>query len=339
MRNRLVVFILVGVGLVFALFFARQMWLSRGLPRTQVEEKKLRLLTYSTFISATGPGTEILRRFERETGAKVEVVTSTDAGLLLERLKLGQAGVPFDVVLGLDQLLMESAHRDFQWQTIKEDRSQWTQAAALQSDDQFSAFDWSPLTFIYRRDDKALPLSFDDLLKPEFKQQFGLQDPHASTPGLQFFHWVKALKGADTVNWLKQFQPQVRSVSPTWSFSYGLFKKGEVRFVFSYLTSLAFHWGDEKDRRYQALSFAEGHPVQVEVVAIPATCRECELAQTFVRTLHTEWAQRLLMQKNYMFPVLNGLTAGTVYAELPSLKTLSTDAGKNLNEWDQVFTH
>ncbi|NJL25998.1 MAG: hypothetical protein HC902_13080, partial [Calothrix sp. SM1_5_4] len=49
------------------------------------------------------------------------------------------------------------------------------------------------------------------------------------------------MKGAGTVEWLEGFRPNVQSVSPSWSFAYGLFKKEQVRFVFSYLTSLAYH--------------------------------------------------------------------------------------------------
>lgn len=339
MRSRLTIALLVGVSLVFGLLFARQVFLSRGLPREAMAEKKLRLLTYSTFVGVSGPGAEILQRFEKETGAKVEVVTATDAGLLLERLKLGQASVPFDVVVGIDQLLVEQARTEFQWKAIEEDRSQWAPEAAAQSDAHFSAFDWSPLTFVYKNDGRPVPAHFDEILSPAYDQQWGVQDPHASTPGLQFFHWVKALKGDQTAAWLERFQKSVKSVSPTWAFSYGLFKKNQLRFVFSYVTSLAFHWGDESDRSYQVLNFPEGHPVQVELMAIPESCRECDLAQSFVKTMHSDWAQKVIMQKNYMFPVLKGLTKGTIFGELPQLKTIPTETGKHLSEWDQVFSH
>jgi thiamine transport system substrate-binding protein len=338
-RNRLTVFVLILVSLAFGLLVARRMVQTRGLSRTAFEEKTLHLLTYSTFIGTYGPGTEILRRFEKEHGCKIEVVTATDAGLLLQRLKFAQAGAAFDVVLGLDQLLLDEAKSGYEWQKLETDKSGWYEAPAAESTDEFAAFDWSPLTFVYRKDGAAVPANFDDLLDKRYAKQFALQDPRASTPGLQFYKWVKALKGAHTAEWLAAFKPNVNSVSPSWAFAYGLFKKKQTRFVFSYLTSLAFHWGDEKDRGYDVLNFPEGHPVQVEFAAVPKNCKECELARAFVHTLHLDWAQKLLMTKSYMFPVVKGLEDGTVFSELPKLKTLSTEAGKDLGDWDKVFPH
>jgi thiamine transport system substrate-binding protein len=334
-RGRLVAVLLVGVGLVFSLLVARQLVLSRSLPHAQFSEHKLRLLTYSTFVGASGPGHEIIERFEKENGCTVEVATSTDAGLLLERLKLA----PADVVLGLDQLLLEQAQKEFQWQEIPEDRAIHAPEAAYMPDPHFAVFDWSPLTFVYRSDGGPVPKTVDEMLSPKYVKQFALEDPRLSTPGLQFYRWIQALKGAQTAAWLKSFQPNVNSISPSWAFAYGLFKKKQTRFVFSYLTSLAFHWGDEKDRSYQVLSFPEGHPIQVEIMAIPAACRECDLAQKFVRLVQSEWAQGLIMKKNYMFPVRGGLVPDSLYGELPRLKTIATPVTKDMSDWDKVFGH
>lgn len=328
---------MVGVALVGGLLFGRQMLLSRNLPRAQFEPKIVRLLTYASFIGTSGPGTQILETFERQNQVKFEVVTSADAGLLLQRLKMNPPTKPFDVVLGLDQLLLGQARTDFEWRPLNESREGWASEPAAQSDAQFSAFDWSPLTFIYKKTDAPIPTTFDQILDPAFKQQWVVQDPHVSTPGLEFFKWVKTLKGDGTKTWLETFKDRVQTIAPTWAFSYGLLEKGQVRFVFSYVTSLAYHWDKGVDRSYQALSFPEGHPVQVELVAIPKDCAQCELAEKFVQYLHTEDMQKLIMQKNFMFPVLKGLTQGTVFAELPTLKTIPVDAGKDLSEWDQVF--
>lgn len=338
MRSRLTVLVIFGVSLVFGLLVARKMVQSRDLPREQFIEKKLRLLTYATFVGSNGPGAEIIKRFEQENNVKVEVVSSPDAGLLLERLKFGKASLPFDVVLGLDQLLIEDARSKFEWKSIQTDESHMVAEAAEATDDHFVAVDWSPLTFIYRKKDgKPVPHKIDDLLDPAYVKAFALQDPRGSTPGLQFYQWVKAVKKGEAQAWLAKFEPNVNSVSPSWSFAYGLFKKEQTRFVFTYLTSLAFHWGDEKDRSYQVVEFSEGHPTQIELAAIPMNCRECELAEKFVKSLHSEWAQKLIMTKNYMFPVIKGIEKGTIFEELPKLKTIATPVGKDLSDWDKVF--
>ena len=337
MRGKLAVFLILGVSLVFALVFARQRYLSRDLPREQFETKKIRVLTYATFVGASGPGPEIIKSFKKQYNVDVELTTLGDAGLLLERMKLAEASVPFDIVLGLDQLMIGDAEKQFKWREMFFGNSGRHPVLAEFASPHFVPIDWSPLTFIFRKGDFPVPEKFDDLLDPAQKKQFALQDPRSSSPGLQFFQWVKTLELDRTSNWLEQFKPNVNSISPSWAFSYGLFKKQQTRFVFSYLTSLAFHWGSENQRDYRCLSLKEGHPVQVEYVAVPSTCRECDLAEKFVAFLLQPEAQKLIMEKNFMFPVIKGLEDGTIFGELPKLKIIRTGTGKDLSEWDEVF--
>lgn len=338
MRSRLAVILILFTAITVGLLFARQLYIYRDLPRPADDRQKLRLLTYSTFVSSTGPGAEIIARFEKENNCVVEVVSSGDAGLLLERLKLGVAGVPFDVVLGFDQILLPEADAQFEWQPQAFAVSSRHPTLAEFIHPHFLPYDWSPMSFVYRKGSSGpVPRNFADLIRPEYKGQIALQDPRSSTPGLQFLQWVKAVESDKSESFLQQLKPNVHSVSPSWSFAYGLFKKEQVRFVFSYVTSLAYHWGMEGDRNFQILNFPEGHPVQVEYVGVPRSCRECVLAQKFVEELLKPWAQKLIMEKNFMFPVIKGLEEGTVFAELPRLKVIKTGTGKDLREWDKAF--
>jgi thiamine transport system substrate-binding protein len=179
------------------------------------------------------------------------------------------------------------------------------------------------------------------LLDPRFKHQIGLQDPHNSSPGRQFLNWVVAFNHDQTGDFLRRLQPNVQSVSPSWAFSYGLFEKRQVRLVFSYLTSLAYHWGMDHDRGFQVTQFAEGHPLQVEFVGVPKSCRQCRLGQLLASTLLEPWAQKLIMERNFMRPVLQSAEQNTVFAELPKLKTLRLEDStqKYLREWDEIFKH
>lgn len=337
MRTRLTVILLGAVVVVVGILFFRQMSMNLGSNRPEWSEHKVRVLTYSTFVGAEGPGPEILDRFKAQNHCDVEVVTVADAGLLLERLKLASASVPFDVVIGLDQLMLADAKAAAKWKALDVDASAWQEIPAQFADESFVPYDWSPLGFIYREGTEPVPQSLDDLLKPEFKGQIALQDPHSSSPGLQFYHWVQAVKKADTVPYLNALKMNEPNISPSWAFSYGLFKKQQVKFVFSYLTSLAYHWGVEKDRQYKIAPFNEGHPVQIEFAGVPEDCRECELGAELVNELLALPSQRAVMEKNFMFPVLRDLQSGTVFAELPELKILKTPLEKDFSDWDQVF--
>lgn len=339
MLNRLAVFLIVAVSLVFGLLVARSMIQSRNLPREQFVEKKLRVLTYATFVGASGPANELFKAFEKETRSKIQVVSVPDAGLLLQRLKLQPANAPIDVVIGLDQALIADAKSQHTWKDVPQLEGEYANSLLAESRGPFAAIDWSPLTFISRTDDQAVPSRIDDLLKPEYRAQFALQDPRASTPGLQFVRWITALKGEGASAFFKELKPNVSSVAPNWAFSYGLFKEKKTRFVFSYLTSLAFHWGDEKDRSYRAVEFAEGHPLQIEFAAIPNACGECELASQLVAALRTPRGQSVLMRKNYMYPVLKDVTRGTIFAELPALKLTPTGEERDFSAWDHAFPH
>ncbi len=338
MRARLVVFLILGVSAVLALITARQMIMTRGLPREPFVDKKLRLLTYATFVGANGPGEYLTKDFQKDCGCKVEITAVTDAGMLLERLKMAR----FDVVVGLDQLMLANARKNFAWQTLTAEGVEWNPAIAEFADSEFVPFDWSPMSFVYRKGPGKVPQKFDELLDPGYRKQFAVQDPHASSPGMQFYNWVADLKGAGTVEFLGKFKENVFSVSPSWAFAYGLFKKNQVKFVFSYLTSLAYHWSVDNDRSFQVLSFPEGHPVQVELAAVPASCKECELGAEFVQHLLQPESQLIIMTRNYMLPVLKSVEQGSVFAELPQLKVLKTTTGekseaKDFHDWDQIF--
>lgn len=332
-RSRLAIFLIIAGTAVFGLLIARQFLASRDIVRGP-QEKTLEILTYSTFISANGPGPDLIKAFEATCGCKVNVTATSDAGLLLERLKVQGA----DIVIGLDPAMLPQASEQFLWNRLNFQNVVWKVEVSEAVYESFLPFDWSPLTFVYRDDGKPVPKKLDELTGAQYRRQFAVQDPHASTPGLQFVNWIQTVKKGDAEKFFRDFKPNVFSVTPSWSLAYGLFKKEQVRFVFSYVTSLAFHWGVEKDRRYQVLSLEEGHPVQYEYLGVPVNCKQCELGARFAAFMFEPSSQKTIMEKNFMLPVIDGLEKGTAFADLPHLKTIKTKTAKDLHEWDRVFS-
>lgn len=342
-RSRLTVFVILAVSLVFGLLFAREMLNGNKLPRAEMTDRKLRILTYSTFVGPMGPGPEIFNTFKKQNNCDIDVVSVNDAGLLLERLKLAPASQPFDLVIGLDQYLLGEAAAQFQWKALSvANPGELHSEAVAFGTSPFIPYDWSPLGFIYRQGEVEPPREMKDLLKESYKGKIALQDPRASSPGLQFLNWVRDVQGAKTPEYLQALKPSVQSVSPSWSFSYGLFMKNQASLVFTYLTSLVYHWENEKDLRFQMASFKEGHPVQVEYAAVTANCRDCALAEALVLSLLDSQNQKIIMKRNFMFPVVKGIeSTEEVFKKLPPLKTRATSnsMGKDLNDWDKVFKH
>lgn len=328
--------------IVGTLVFLKWALVGRDLSREDLVEEELRILSYSTFVSSTGPAPELVNEFEERCRCKVEFVTAGDAGLLLERLKLTQEQAQFDLVIGMDQFGAARAMEEWEWllpEVLEAGKIQF--AKVIQSSELpfFVPFDYAPMTFIYRKNEVPQPPQvLKDFLDSRFKSSLSLQDPRSSSPGLQFLAWIQQTQGERTEKFLEELRPSIHSVSPSWALSYGLFKKGQSKFVFSYLTSLAYHLGVEGDDSYAALSLKNGHPIQVEYAAIPKGCDNCELAQEFLSFMLEKESQEVIASKNFMFPVVEGVSVPEAFTKLPSLKLLPLNSQTpSLEIWDQAF--
>jgi len=112
---------------------------------------------------------------------------------------------------------------------------------------------------------------------------------------------VKTVYGDKAPEAWAKLKGRVLTVTPGWSEAYGLFTKGEAPMVLSYTTSPAYHMIAEKVNRYQALEFAEGHPIQIEVAAMTKT-ENRELARDFLRFMISPAFQDIIPENNWMMP-------------------------------------
>lgn len=256
--------------------------------------KQLVVMSYASFTASWGPGPELAKRFEAKTGTSVRFVQADDAGILLQRLKL----VPADVVLGLDQSVLAGARTELRWlpHAVKVD---------FPHDDFFLPIDWAPIGFVYRQDEVKPPSALDDLRLERFRNQIALEDPRTSAPGFQFLSWIaRGRTDTELKDWIREMQSSIQSVSPSWSQAYGLFTRGSAKLVLSYMTSPLYHQVIEHDERYRFAIFAAGHAVHVEFAGIPESCARCDQAREFVRFLLLPENQKVIMEKNWMLPVI-----------------------------------
>ncbi len=101
--------------------------------------------------------------------------------------------------------------------------------------------------------------------------------------------------------WVK-LRGRVLTVTPGWSEAYGLFTNGEAPMVLSYTTSPAYHVIAEKNDRYRAAPFAEGHYLQVEVAAMTTTGAKNPLSQKFLAFMTGPAFQDIIPETNWMLP-------------------------------------
>lgn len=282
--------------------------------------KELVVVSYSSFISSWGPGPAIAKEFEKTFSVHVRFVDGGDSRLIPQKMKSEGDHFVGDVVIGLDRLNLGEA-KSLGFRKLDVSEINWTKALpkSFTEDSRFVPFDWAPLTFIYRKGEITPPRSLEEFVGGQFDRKLSAIDPRTSTPGFVFWEWaVRHMQVSKTD--LSKMQTTFFTVSPSWSTAYGLFSKKQTPLVFSYATSAIYHWNNEKDQSYQAVELKEELPVQVEFLAVPSTCRECNLAELFARFILRQSSQSQIMTINYMLPVVEGVTKGTPFESFENLR-------------------
>lgn len=303
----------------------------------------LKVYGSGSFIGSWGPGPKLKELFEKQTGIKVTYLEMADPALVFQKISFEGNQAVGDVVLSLDQYDLARSTDKLNWKNI-ESKTSFNLPETLkdiEKMEQFKAYDWAPIAFVAHSDLKASVEKLEDLLKPELKGRIALEDPRTSSPGLNFLSWIFRSKSeADAESFIKQLMAQAHSFSPSWSAAYGLFKNKQVDLVLSYATSPIYHLVEEKDNHYKALEFKDGHPVQVEFAGVPETCVNCEAGIRFVQFLQTPEAQRIIMEKNYMFPLSKSVQEGTAFDGVKNFKLLpfKLESKEQLQKWLGIWT-
>ena len=322
---------LVVVGLVVAVM---AVWALRNILHYTPDKPTknvLRIMTYSSFMLPTGPGPIFKEDFETFCNCIIEYVDGGDSALFIETIKkLPKRNV--DLVIGLSFLHRGRAEQDLKWKTmVWPKKARWVKElepahfGSRVDGVTLLPYSWSPMTFVFRSGELEPPTSWEDLAKSEYSQVMTAPDPRFSMPGMQLVLWTGSAENAGELdqNKLKALTSSLISLSPDWSASYGLFRKKNAKLTFSYATSPVYHWVEDKDEKYQAAVFPEGHPYEIELVGVPENCKSCILAERFaLHLLEPEW-QKVLMKNNYMLPVIAGVKKGSEFAKLPSFPLLS----------------
>ena len=289
----------------------------------------LRIFGYGSFTGNWGPGPLLKDEFEKTCQCKVEFLESSDSGVILQRLRMEGESLRIDLVLGLDQFDLSKAQDEHKWRQLSlGELNVYDNVKKALSNTSFIPYDWGPLTFVARKSDLGTkaPQNLDDLLNKDWSRKIALQDPRTSSPGMQFLYWVLKSKGENAgFEYVAKMMAQAHSFSPSWSTAYGLFRNGQAKMVYSYLTSPLYHQVEEKDSSYVALQFAEPLPVQYEFVGIPEYCRNCELAEKFINMMLSPQGQKIIMEKNYMLPVMKGVMEGTPFEKMADEGLYSSD--------------
>ena len=306
----------------------------------------LRVFGYSSFTGRWGPGPLLKEAFEKNCKCKVEFIEGSDSGILLQRLRIEGESLGADLVVGLDQFDLSKAMDEQKWRSLSVGKLDvYDTVKPALSNSYFVPYDWGALTFVTHKGElNQMPSTMDDLLAPELAKKIALEDPRTSSPGMQFLYWVIRSKGEEEgFKFIGKMMNQAHSFSPTWSTAYGLFTNRQAKMAYSYVTSPLYHEIEEKRKDFIAIPFTEPLPVQFEFVGIPDFCRHCELAEQFVNLMLSNEGQKIIMEKNYMHPVMEGVRDNTPFATIPVVKTMdkfeilpTAEVDRLLKRWTDI---
>lgn len=332
-----IIFVLLVFSVLLGLYY------NKGDQTKNIEAKKIHVYASSSFIAKWGPGPALKALFEKQNIFKVDFIESPDIALTIQKINFDREGSLADVILGIDQFDAVRIANKIKWRDI--DRSSAigyvNSIRRVSNEKNFVPYDWAPLSFIANKNMKSKVNSLNDLLNPEFKAKIALQDPRTSSPGLQFLVWIFETRPVDeAIKYIKDMMKQSHSFSPSWSASYGLFKNNQADLVFSYITSPIYHVIEENDERYVSIETKEAMPAQVEFAAIPDTCKNCEAAEMFVNFLLSPEAQKIIMTKNYMLPVIDRVKEATPFDGIKIYKTLPIQfyEQEKIEKWINIWT-
>jgi len=260
--------------------------------------------TYDSFTSEWGPGPQVKAAFEAQCSCTLNFVGLEDGVSMLNRLKLEGNNTRADVLLGLDTSLTAEARTSGLFDThgmVLENSS----LPGPWQDDLFLPYDYGYFAFVYNQERLANPpSSLRQLVEDEQGPSILVQDPRTSTPGLGLLLWIKKIYGDEADAAWASLSKRIVTVSKGWSEAYGLFLKGEADMVLSYTTSPAYHIIAEKDSRFSAARFSEGHYQQIEVAGLVQSSQQKQLAREFLRFMLSEDFQTIIPTTNWMYPAV-----------------------------------
>jgi thiamine transport system substrate-binding protein len=301
---------------------------------------------YDAFTGKGSLAELVQAEFQKQHGGKCRIVGFPNAGEALNQIALEGRATKADILVGVDEGLLARARGLGAFEKASmESAKAIDPSLQFDSNGQFLPFDYGYLSFVYDSSRTKPPegLSLKDFsTRPEYKKSLAVQDPRTSSTGMSFLIWTRLAFGDGTGAFWKSLFNQILTIAPGWSGTYGLFLKGEAKFVVSYTTSPAYHIEKEKKENFRALVFPEGNYRQTEGVALVRHSSRKEWASKWIDTLLSAEVQKALPTYQWMYPARAGVELPASFSKLPKVtKVLVADADevqKKKSEWLREWT-
>jgi len=315
---------------------------------TSSGEEVVRLVTYDGFALPDAAA----EAFEEETGARIEVVASGDAGGMLTKALLAAGAPEGDVIFGIDNTLATRAGDADLLEPFTPDA-----IGSVEESSRLPGRLGKLLTPIDRGDvcvnadagwfaskGLALPSTFSDLADPRYRDLLVVPSPVTSSPGLAFL--IGTIQESGDAGW-QQYWKELRSngvrVRPSWDDAYNTdytVSGGDRPLVVSYASSppaeVVFSEGARTEPASVVLT--DTCVAQVEYAGVLAGAEHPDLGRELVEFMLSPTWQEALPLSNFVFPIVEGTTLPEEFdrwAVLPeSSRSLDPiEIGRSRDEW------
>jgi thiamine transport system substrate-binding protein len=290
-----------------------------GCTRSKDAGPSLGILSYSSLGSSGGFLPGVAERFKQQSGCSLRLESTLGATQMVSLLSDRGLRGTIDVVMGVDELLQERLKGEWVQDEFPELKLRESLLPMLSDRVRpgWIPIDYGALTFIYRKSawkGVVPPKTLRELLRPEFRKKFILQDPRASSPGMLFFLFSQdSLKIPELRNsWL--------TLAPSWDSSYQMFLSGDAPMVWSYLSSLAYHASKGEGDEYGAVMFEEGLPLQVEGMGIVRQERVNPCVRKWIEFMMDPQVLREIAEKQWMWPAFKGVVLPRFFDRVPGVQ-------------------
>lgn len=240
--------------------------------------------------------------FEKETGMKLVTTAPGDAGMVLNQLVLNKDNPTVDAVFGIDNF---SAQRALDEGVIAEYTPDKDPGADVRIG-HLTAIDRGDVCLnadvaYFKSRNLALPASFADLTKPEYKDLLVVTNPVTSSPGLAFLVGSIDQAGDAWQQYWSDLLDNGTKVVDSWSDAfYSDFSaadgKGAYPLVLSYASSPAYGAGS-------FVSVPGTCVAQTEYAGVVKGAKNEEGARKFIDFLLSDAVQADIPKLMYMYPV------------------------------------
>ncbi len=321
---------------------------------TSTGPQTITIMTHDSFAISE----DVVKAFEAENNVKASFIQSGDAGSMLNQAILTKDAPIADVLFGVDNTFLSRA--------LEADIFEAYQSPALENiADEFKLdpsnralpVDYGDVCINYDKNyfvenNLPIPLTFEDLAKPEYKDLLVMENPATSSPGLAFLLATRAYFGDGYLDYWKSLKANGVVVVDGWETAYytnfsASSGKGPQPMVVSYASSPAaevFFASEPLTDSPTASIVASGMCFrQIEFVGILKNGQNKELAQKFVDFMLSQQFQEDMPLNMFVYPVNKNAQLPEVFtnfaqvAESPAALSYS-EIASNRDAWIEAWT-